>query len=220
MNNLELILVQSSEVTQITNQIRQFETMIANLKQLDPAQVGRRLAFYNRQLAGLRALYQSVKSLKSSSQEARKVLKRRLDEMKRMRMDPREYFQAEVDLAKQRGGIFAQQLEDDVAALDDAEQRNQEYQDLYQTIPGIAGNVEGLQTLAQYSHMMSGELAGIRDLMRRSMVDRSEGLQLQEEARQAEAQRRIDEYAAMKAKRQANEQFTNDFRSDLPGVLK
>lgn len=123
-------------------------------------------------LVSLQQLSTSVNSLMQSSQDVQKLYGRAHYEMDALQMTPAEWTQAYMELAHTRGGIYRQQLDQDIATMNSFASRAQALRTLSDQIPGIAGNVSGLQLLNQQASAQAGELMQINAVLtRQAMLD-------------------------------------------------
>lgn len=169
LNNGQLTVSVAKQAAMVAEQVRanitalqQYITMIQNLKNLPQALLSATIGPYMQQINDLRSIYNSVTSLKSAAEGARNMLSGRIGEMQALNMSPSQYLRAESALATQKGGIYMQQLNDDIAKLDNLQQRAQQLRTLSDQIPSVSGNVEGLQLLNQQSTMLVGEMMDMK----------------------------------------------------------
>lgn len=140
-------------------------------------------------LVSLQQLSTSVNSLMQSSQDVQKLYGRAHYEMDALQMSPAEWTQAYMELAQTRGGIYRQQLDQDIATMNSFASRAQALKTLSDQIPGIAGNVSGLQLLNQQASAQAGELMQINAVLTRQAMLDTQDKQAKEDsdARWAEA---------------------------------
>lgn len=156
----QITMVAETTQSRIT-QANQYATMTQNLRQIQPGDLSR--AFSPYEVAQFEQLLGSIRALEQSANTVRNVVDRRGTEYERSGFsDPAKYLAYERALADQRGGVYKQRLDQDIAALDGMRQRHQEFTRVMQRTSSVTGNVEGLQHLAQVSAMTTGELMEIK----------------------------------------------------------
>ncbi len=193
MNNAELVAsvakqsqMVAGQIRDYTQQVQQYMTMVQNLKQLPAAMIGKQLAPYKDSLQTAMQLYQAVDGVYTATDQARRMLASRQDEMRRLDMSPSQYFTYEHALALARGGQYKQKVDRDMQVLMEAEEKARVLAQMDTEISKISGNVEGLQTLAQQNQMMAGELIRMNQYLAQSQIDRNDEKRAQAES-EAEA---------------------------------
>ena len=97
-NHAELIKQVAQQAQMVSNQIREYATLIQNLRQLPENWVGQVTMPYREALTALMQLRTSVDELRFASQAAGDVFARRMTAMKLLDMTPQEYLEAELQL--------------------------------------------------------------------------------------------------------------------------
>lgn len=220
LEKAEAVATAATVAKQLKADIDQLTTMQTNLKSMSGGGLNQLAAQYKAQIDELKKVYDSVQKLRAATKAVREVVKRRATEMQSLNMDPKSYFAAEEALAKQRGGAYQEQLDNDRQAVENARKRNDEYIKLHDSIKNIKGNVEGLQTLAKYSHQMSAELAAIRDVMRVNRNDELESDKAKEEEKGEEFRMKQQILEAKKKGRSEVDGFEDKFNPKIPELIK
>jgi len=205
MNNGELVASVSKQSQLVAGQIRdysqqvsQYTTMLQNLKNIPANVVAETLGPYKQQLSDLSALYQATTDVYTTSTEAYDTLERRRAEMLALKMTPSDYVNAEMLLAKTKGGIYKAQAERDIAAFKRAEEKSKKLAGMGEQINNVKGAVQGMQFLAQQNQVMAGELMEMNAQLReKSLQDK----QAKEESMKEAAERKRKELEQMEAMR-------------------
>jgi conjugal transfer/entry exclusion protein len=179
LNNVEIaagVAKQAQTVTEMIQskivQIEQFATMTRNLEKLTAGELAQALAPYDNQLKAYQDLMGSVTALKSAADRAGSTLSNRAAEFERSGLkDPAKYLAYEFGLARKRGGIHQQRMQQDIAALDAMQARNAEFRRVASRTASITGNLQGLQQLSQLSAMATGELMELKTAVLAQNVD-------------------------------------------------
>lgn len=208
LNHTELIKEVAQQAEQIGNQIRQYATMIQNLRQLPENWIGQVTMPYREAYASLMQIKASVDELRAVSESAGQIFSRRMNAMKLLDMTPEEYLKAELRLAQEWGGQYEKTLDADLRSLEKAADKAQALRRLSDSIPAISGNVEGLQNLASHATMMAGELIELR-----TTIQRQHALSMQDKHAQAQAvelqiQRNLRALRELEARRKRDAGFT------------
>lgn len=189
MNNAELLAIAATEAEAVAEaierrliQVNQYITMAQNLKNLPSALMAKTLAPYQQQINALGRVYQAVTSLKQTTDTARNLFSQRLGEAGSMKMNVADYMRHEAALANQRGGIYRQRLQQDLAAIDQLQSRATALREVAEQTRQITGNVEGLQVLSQHASITAGELMEIKGVLLAQSADRNAQSALKQEA--------------------------------------
>ncbi len=179
LNNVEIaagVAKQAQTVSEMIQskivQIEQFATMTRNLEKLAAGEIAQALAPYDNQLKAYQDLMGSVTALKTAAERAGSTLSNRAADFERSGLkDPAKYLAYEFGLARKRGGIHQQRMQQDIAALDAMQQRNAEFRRVASRTASITGNLQGLQQLSQLSAMATGELMELKTAVLAQNVD-------------------------------------------------
>lgn len=179
LNNVEIaagVAKQAQTVSEMIQskivQIEQFATMTRNLEKLTAGELAQALAPYDNQLKAYQDLMGSVTALKSAADRAGSTLSNRAADFERSGLkDPAKYLAYELGLARKRGGIHQQRMQQDIASLDAMQQRNAEFRRVAARTASITGNLQGLQQLSQLSAMATGELMELKTAVLAQNVD-------------------------------------------------
>lgn len=193
LNNAELAasvgkqaqMVNEQILSKIT-QIDQLTTMQRNLQSLSSGDISQALGVYRQQKQAYTTLLRTVSQLRDSASNTRSVFDRRnQDFLASGQTDLRNYIRYEAELAKRKGGVYKQRLDQDLGALDDLQARSVEFQRVADQTGAITGNLQGLQQLSQLSAMQAGELMELKAAVISQNADRNQ--QAQETQANAEA---------------------------------
>jgi P-type conjugative transfer protein TrbJ len=179
LNNVEIaagVAKQAQTVSEMIQskivQIEQFATMTRNLEKLAAGEIAQALAPYDNQLKAYQDLMGSVTALKTAAERAGSTLSNRAADFERSGLkDPAKYLAYEFGLARKRGGIHQQRMQQDIASLDAMQQRNAEFRRVASRTASITGNLQGLQQLSQLSAMATGELMELKTAVLAQNVD-------------------------------------------------
>lgn len=212
MNNMELMASVSKQSQLVAGQIRdyasqvnQYMTMVQNLKNLPAKVISETLAPHKDTLRDLGQLYQATTDVYSSASEAYETLQRRRAEMEALKLSPSEYVNAEMLLAKTKGGIYKEQAERDIKAFENAQKKSEKLASMGEEINNVKGNVQGLQFLAQQNQAIIGELMELNSQLReKSLEDKQSGEQTMKDG--AERKKRdLEQMEAMRKQRDATQ---------------
>jgi type IV secretion system protein TrbJ len=186
-------MVEQNVQAQITR-IQQYVTMVQNLKQVPTSLIDQTIAPYRTQLASFQSLAAAVTQLQQAATATNGLFGRSLSEMNTAGMSPSQWLSAYTSLASTRGGLYQQQLTQDMQNLDTLAQRAQNLQQIQSQIPGVTGNVQGLQMLNQQSNVLAGEMVDLHALVQRQVAQ-----QMQDRIAQSQAQGNAAQLAAARA---------------------
>ena len=190
-------MVEQNVQAQITR-LQQYVTMVQNLKQVPESMIDQTISPYRTQITNYQSLYSAVSQLGQAANATSGLFGRSVSEMNATGMSPSQWLSAYTNLAATRGGLYQQQLNQDMGNLSTLADRARNLQEIQSQIPNVTGNVQGLQMLNQQSNVLAGEMVDLHALMQRQvaqqMQDRLDGAQSQAsasaliQARQARAQ--------------------------------
>lgn len=214
MNNGELVASVSKQSQLVAGQIRdyaqqvsQYTTMLQNLKNIPADVIAKTLGPYKSQLEDLNTLYQATTDVYNTSTEAYNTLEKRRAEMFALKMSPEDYINAEMLLAKTKGGIYKAQAERDMAAFRRAEEKSQKLASMGEQINNVKGGVQGLQFLAQQNQVMAGELMELNAQLReKSLQDKQAKEQSMKDAAE-QKKRDLEQMEAMRKQRDMTRQI-------------
>ncbi|MEX3671630.1 conjugal transfer protein TrbJ [Paraburkholderia phenoliruptrix] len=195
-------MVEQNVQAQITR-LQQYLTMVQNLKQVPASLIEQTIAPYRTQISDFQSLSTAIAQLQQAANATSGLFGRSLSEMNTTGMSPAQWLSAYTSLASTRGGIYQQQLTQDMQNLDSLTARAQNLQQIQSQIPNVAGSVQGLQMLNQQSNVLAGEMVDLHALMQRQVAQ-----QMQDRAGQAQAQGNAAQLAGARAAAmgQANQQ--------------
>lgn len=179
----------SQQVKDYSNQLMQYQTMLTNLKQYDPAQLARNLEGVKRNLESAKRIYSATQDLNSKYRNAQEIYERRNSEIKKLKLSSEEYFNNEYDLAEAKGGIYKAQLDSDMRELEEAERKSAEFQMMSSDINNISGNVKGLSLLAQQNQYMLGELSNLNIHLKKQSVEKHQKNAMDNDQKQKDIKR-------------------------------
>ncbi|MFM0019503.1 conjugal transfer protein TrbJ [Paraburkholderia azotifigens] len=190
-------MVEQNVQAQITR-LQQYVTMVQNLKQVPESMISQTIGPYRTQITNYQSLYSAVSQLGQAANATSALFGRSVSEMNATGMSPSQWLSAYTNLATTRGGLYQQQLIQDMGNLGTLAERARNLQEIQSQIPNVTGNVQGLQMLNQQSNVLAGEMVDLHALLQRQvaqqMQDRIEQTQSQAsasalmQARQARAQ--------------------------------
>ncbi|CAB3770824.1 conjugal transfer protein TrbJ [Paraburkholderia humisilvae] len=216
MNHAELVASVAKQAQMVEQNIEAQIVRLQNLAQMSPQVLSGATTPYRAQMGSLQSLYTSVSGLRQAAEQTNDLFSRSMSEMSNTGMTPSQWLSAYSKLATTRGGYYRQQLDSDMNSLSILAQRAQNLQQVQSLIPGISGNVQGLQLLNQQTGLLAGEMLDMHALMQRQLTQR-----MQE--REAVAQGQVNA-ARLAAARQVearllNELEVKDINSEPPFEL-
>ncbi|APA88985.1 conjugal transfer protein TrbJ [Paraburkholderia sprentiae WSM5005] len=201
LNHAELVssvaqqaqMVEQNVQAQITR-LQQYVTMAQNLKQVPASLIDQTLAPYRTQITNFQSLSTAITQLEQAASATSSLFGRSLTEMNTTGMSPALWLSAYSSLASARGGIYQQQLTQDMQNLDTLADRARNLQQIQSQIPNVTGAVQGLQMLNQQSNVLAGEMVDLHALMQRQVAQ-----QMQDHIAQSQAQGNAARLAAARA---------------------
>jgi type IV secretion system protein TrbJ len=179
-NNIELAgsLVQQTrtvaeQIAAKVTLIKQYQTMLTNLKNLPENVIQQTLAPYREQLAAFQQLQGSVNDLRGAAENTRAMFTSRGADFSRSGMDMGTFLKYEMTLANKKGGIYRKRMDQDFAAMDALRDKASALRATAARTSAITGNVEGLQQLSQLSAMQAGEMMEIKSALLAQSADRN-----------------------------------------------
>ena len=122
-NNLELAASLTQQTRSVAEQvaakmtlIRQYITMVTNLKNVPQNLIQQTLAPYRQQLAAFQELKTAVTDLRGAAENTRAMFESRSTDFRRSGMDMGKFLKYEMTLANKKGGIYRQRMNQDFAA--------------------------------------------------------------------------------------------------------
>lgn len=190
LNHAELVssvaqqaqMVEQNVQAQITR-LQQYVTMTQNLRQIPASLIDQTIAPYRTQITNFQSLSAAITQLEQAASATNSLFGRSLNEMNTTSMSPAQWLSAYTSLASTRGGIYQQQLTQDMQNLDTLADRAQNLQQIQSQIPNVTGAVQGLQMLNQQSNVLAGEMVDLHALMQRQVEQ-----QMQDHIAQSQAQ--------------------------------
>lgn len=168
MNNTELITQVGQQAQQIAQAVQQTIILMEKLRiakqmaqQLTSDQLTAGNSYQNQQ-GNLQAVLGVLSGIAKSSQSLSAMLNGNTQDMAAMNMTPSQYLSWTLTQSKNRQGTYAQKLQQEMQAINDFQGRYQALQQVQANIPGIDGQVKGLQSLNQTMGMATGELMDMR----------------------------------------------------------
>ncbi|SMG61047.1 conjugal transfer protein TrbJ [Paraburkholderia susongensis] len=186
-------MVEQNVQAQITR-LQQYVTMVQNLKQVPASLIDQTIAPYRSQITSFQSLSTAVTELQQAASATNGLFGRSLSEMNSTGMSPGQWLSAYTSLASTRGGLYQQQLTQDMQNLDTLAQRAQNLQQIQSQIPDVTGTVQGLQMLNQQSNVLAGEMVDLHALVQRQVAQ-----QMQDHIAQSQAQGNTAQLAAARA---------------------
>lgn len=167
MNNTELVAMVGQQSQSVAESIRQTliqqQQYMAQIKSMLPVdEIRSALAPYQQTYSEMSKLYSSTTSLMNSAKNVQGYLTSNYREMSSLNMTPSQYLQWSKQQAQSKKGTYAKKLEEEVKALADFEKRAQNLQAVQEGIPGVEGQIQGLQKLNQTTAITANEMMGLR----------------------------------------------------------
>ncbi len=175
-------MVEQNVQAQITR-LQQYVTMVQNLKQVPESMITQTIGPYRTQITNYQSLYSAVSQLGQAANATSALFGRSVSEMNATGMSPSQWLSAYTNLATTRGGIYQQQLNQDMGNLGTLADRARNLQEIQSQIPNVTGNVQGLQMLNQQSNVLAGEMVDLHALLQRQVTQ-----QMQDRIEQAQSQ--------------------------------
>lgn len=179
----------ANQVTAQVTRVESLITQITNLTQLPTQLYNETVGPWKTQLGIFQKLQTTVSGLESSATQVSNLYNQSNAMATSLGMTGPQFLSAFQNLAQTRGGLYQQQYQQDIAAINQLAQRAQSLQTLADQNPQIMGDVQGLQLLAQQSNVMAASSLDIASLMQRQVMnsdlDRAESQQVQSDAAQA-----------------------------------
>lgn len=169
-NFAQQLLSVMNQTQQLTQQTTMVQQNLANLQRLGGNVLSLADQAYGGQGVSMRDLVSSVSDLYQAGKQLQGMYDAASAEMKSLNMTPERWGTAFVHLAQTKGGVYRKQLDQDFATMEAFASRAANLRQLSRQIPGIEGNVQGLQLLNQQSSVLAGELLEMRSLMQRQVV--------------------------------------------------
>lgn len=177
MNNGELLTLNGQQAAAVAEAIKQtmiereqYSVMRQNTDQLDPGLATAGLVPYQGQTADLQKLLANVNAIAGLSKKLSGALKGNAQDMVAMGMTGAQYLNWMMAQSKSKQTTYANQLQDELDSMGAFQQRYETLQQLQQDIPGIDGQVKGLQTLTKTMGMATGELMDLRLLVQQQQT--------------------------------------------------
>lgn len=202
-------MVEQNVQAQITR-LQQYVTMVQNLKQVPESMISQTISPYRTQITNYQSLYSAVSQLGQAANATSSLFGRSVSEMNATGMSPSQWLSAYTNLAATRGGLYQQQLNQDMGNLSTLADRARNLQEIQSQIPNVTGNVQGLQMLNQQSNVLAGEMVDLHALMQRQVMQ-----QMQDRVDQSQGQANAAQLAAARAAsmKQVNQQEQQTIRS-------
>jgi P-type conjugative transfer protein TrbJ len=197
-NNLLLGSQLATQLQQTTTQIAMWKTMLTNLLAL-PQNIVNQVTQPVRDVIGqVTELQTAYVGLKDSVKEVGTIWQRRNKEMINWGENPKEYFRKEKIMADKRGGQYKAQWDSDIAAATKLATRAKSVQTMAAAIPGITGNVQGLQLLNSQLNVVATSINELLVVVRKTSTNELQDRMNTEEANMIENDRKSARLDAMK----------------------
>ena len=184
LNHAELVESVARQAELVEQALQAQITRLQNLAQMHAATLSRAMQPYQTQASGYQALYGAVVQLRVAADRTNGLFGRSMAEMSSAGLSPSQWLSAYTQLAVTRGGLYQQQLNADLGNLGALADRAANLQRIEAQIPGVTGNVQGLQLLNQQSNVLAGEMVDLHALIARQVAQ-----QMQDRLAQTAAQR-------------------------------
>jgi P-type conjugative transfer protein TrbJ len=181
LNNAELVSSVAQQAQMVEQNIQAQITRLQNLAQVPGELINETIAPYTQQLDNFRSLYSAVTDLQQAAQSTSQLFSNAMSDMSSANLKPSQWLSALSSLAKSQGGVYRAQLNQDLNAISSLAKRAQNLQSIQSKIPGVTGNVQGLQMLNQQTNVLAGEMIDLHALMQRQVA-----MQMQDKADQSQ----------------------------------
>jgi conjugal transfer/entry exclusion protein len=207
MNNI--VLMQSlaeqaamvaQEAMTATNTLNTYKTALQDLTALPGSVMQNMLSPFQNELATYHKVSSAVEGVRSSSMASNKLFETRYADMMTMRdkgYDPKYYLSREAELAS-RNADAKKRVDDEMAVLQQNEERLRHLQETAKQVPQINSTVGGLQTLAALSAQGAAETAELNKAIRQQMAEKA-----------------IDEYSTAQVTDRIEKQRAADLATDM-----
>jgi type IV secretion system protein TrbJ len=212
-NNLILGGQFSEQLRQTATQIQMYRTMVTNLKTAAQSTINTVTQPVRDVVSSVAELQASYNELQNSVKEVGTMWQRRNKEMINWGENPKEYFRKEKILAESRGGQYKKQWDSDIAAGKKLATRAKAAQDLAASIPGIEGNVQGLQILNSQINIVASGINDMLTVIQKDSVNKLQDRMDVEEAKSIEAERNMARIDAMKAAAIRAQNYTSGYKA-------
>lgn len=208
----------AQEVMTATNTLNTYQAALRDLTALPGSVMQKMLSPFQNELAAYHKVSSAVEGVRSSSMASNKLYETRYADMMTMRdkgFDPKYYLSREAELAS-RNADAKKRVDDEMAVLQQNEERLRYLQETAKQVPQIESTVGGLQTLAALSAQGAAETAELNKAIRQQMaekaIDDSTAAQVTE---RIEKQRAADLAADMERFKDVSKMPTKTYDYDL-----
>lgn len=167
----------AQEVMTATNTLNTYRAALQDLMALPDSVMQKMLSPFGNELAAYHKVSSAVDGIRSSSMASNKLFEARYADMMTMRtkgFDPKYYLSREAELAS-RNVDAKKRMEDEMAVLQQHEDRLRHLQQTANQVPQINSTVGGLQTLAALSAQGAAETAELNKAIRQQMAEKAIG---------------------------------------------
>lgn len=168
-NNVELVASYAKHAESVMVQINQYMTMLQNLQQLPAAALRDALGTGVGELAGQMqqylSLYQSVDRLRRSAQATSRMLDFHGNALGSLNMSGEDYLNAMLALSRSGHKYYRGMHQDALSTLQSLERDGADVQRLADSIPGVTGNIQGLQLIAAGQAQVARQLVGLQSTL-------------------------------------------------------
>lgn len=195
-NNIELVAqyyqqvqAYAKQVQDYTVQLNQYKATLQNLANLPANAYNEIMAPYNTVISANQGFLNGVQGLRGAVAGFENSYKAKLAAAGKSGISGAEYMALEAKLARDKGGIYKQQVSADIAQIENLKGRIQGVQDLAAKIPALEGNQESLGLLNQQTNLMLTNLEEMRGVMLRESSAKAADNATNSEARAVQAER-------------------------------
>jgi len=168
-NNVELVASYAKHAESVMVQINQYMTMLQNLQQLPAAALRDALGTGVGELAGQMqqylSLYQSVDRLRRSAQATSRMLDFHSNALESLNMSGEDYLNTMLTLSRGGHEFYRGMHQDALGTLQSLERDGADVQRLAAAIPGVTGNIQGLQLIAAGQAQVARQLVGLQSTL-------------------------------------------------------
>ncbi len=173
-NNIELVAQYGQQVQayaqqlkDYTVQLNQYKATLKNLENLPANAYNEIMAPYNTVISANQSFLNGVQGLRGAVTGFESNYKAKLAAAGKSGISGAEYMAMEAKLARDKGGIYKTQMDNDIKQIEDLKGRIKGVQDLAAKIPALEGNQESLGLLNQQTNLVLTNLEEMRGVMLR-----------------------------------------------------
>ena len=145
LNHVELITQSSNTLNTVRNTLQSAMSLQQSLQQLDPSTLANLSGLPMDQLNQMMGLYSQVNNTLQAYQYLQSQMQSFKDGVQYTGMSPMQYLKTQAYAAQRLGGAYQTIYQGEMSALQNANQQQTALQQSVAAIPGVTGQVQGLQ---------------------------------------------------------------------------